>query len=85
MIHDTNTCDCDQCRWADNEYGRFNQKLVACELCGHLTPMTGTKRCDRCWELEGRIRRDIELARKILRRFEEKAAEEERLAQEYAA
>ena len=28
--------------------------------------MTETKRCDRCWELERRIQRDPELAKKII-------------------
>jgi hypothetical protein len=28
--------------------------------------MTGTKRCDGCWELERRIHSNPELARKIL-------------------
>jgi hypothetical protein len=39
---------------------------VPCGLCGVQTPMTGTERCDRCWELETRIKADPELARKIL-------------------
>ena len=37
-----------------------------CELCGDRTSMTGTKRCDRCWELETRIQSAPELARRIL-------------------
>ena len=32
-------------------------KNVACALCGDLTPHTGTKRCDPCWEAERRLRR----------------------------
>jgi hypothetical protein len=32
--------------------------------------MLGTKRCDRCWELEGRIQGDPELARQILARLD---------------
>lgn len=39
---------------------------VPCGICGDQTPMTGTKRCDRCWELERRIQRDPVIARKIL-------------------
>lgn len=39
---------------------------IPCELCGRPTPMLGTKRCDRCYELEGRIHDDPQLARKIL-------------------
>ena len=41
-------------------------KTVPCELCGTRTMMTGTKRCDRCWELEMRIESDPALARLIL-------------------
>lgn len=39
---------------------------VPCGLCGTPTPMTGTKRCDHCWELEGRIHRSPDLAAQIL-------------------
>ena len=39
---------------------------VPCGLCGKPTPMTVTCRCDGCWELEARIRRDPDLARSIL-------------------
>jgi hypothetical protein len=28
---------------------------VMCETCGAPTPMTGTSRCDGCWELEHRL------------------------------
>lgn len=51
--------------------------------------MLGTKRCDRCWELETRIKRDPYLAVLILRRdhmgFErnEVVSEEERRAIKY--
>lgn len=41
-------------------------ETVPCELCATPTPMIGTRRCDRCWELEHRIRHNLELARKIL-------------------
>ena len=44
----------------------YRTDTVACGLCGTQTAMTGTKRCDRCWELEGRIHRDPEMAAKIL-------------------
>jgi len=40
--------------------------MLTCKFCGDPTPMTGTKCCDRCWELETRIRKDIHLAKKIL-------------------
>lgn len=41
-------------------------ETVPCGLCGTSTRMTGTKRCDRCWELESRIQGNPELARRIL-------------------
>lgn len=41
-------------------------ETVPCEICGDQTPMAGTKRCNRCWELERRILADPELANKIL-------------------
>ena len=41
---------------------------VPCVLCGAPTLMAGTRRCDRCWELERRIERDPHLAQKILDR-----------------
>ena len=37
-----------------------------CGLCGKPTPMTATKRCDGCWELERRVLAQPDLARKIL-------------------
>ena len=40
--------------------------LVSCRHCGRSTPMLGTQMCDRCWELDHRIRGDVQLARKIL-------------------
>ena len=39
---------------------------VPCGLCGTPTRMTGTKRCDRCWELEARIHANPDLAEAIL-------------------
>lgn len=45
-----------------------NCETVACMYCGTQTPMTGTKKCDRCWELDSRIRRNPELARIIFER-----------------
>jgi hypothetical protein len=41
-------------------------ETVSCAHCGTQTPMLGTKRCDRCWELEKRIERDPALAAKIV-------------------
>jgi hypothetical protein len=41
---------------------------VECELCGDQTNKTGTKRCDRCYELETRIQDNPQLAELILER-----------------
>jgi hypothetical protein len=43
-----------------------DQATVPCELCKDPTTMLGTKRCDRCYELETRIQSNPQLARKIL-------------------
>lgn len=46
-------------------------KIIPCELCNEkITRMTGTRRCDRCWELEYRIEMDLELTKKIIKRIE---------------
>ena len=42
---------------------------VPCSLCGTPTPYTGTKRCNRCWELESRIQAAPVLAEKILKHW----------------
>ena len=41
-------------------------EVVPCGICSEPTEVTGTKRCDRCWELENRIYADPEIARRIL-------------------
>ncbi len=41
-----------------------------CEICGGITSYAGTRRCNRCWELEKRITSDPHLARKILENLE---------------
>lgn len=52
----------------------YTIETCPCRLCDRPTRMLGTKLCDRCWELEGRIHRDPELARKILARLTKKKA-----------
>jgi len=47
---------------------RDDRPTVPCGLCGDATPFNGSRRCDRCQELETRIERDPELACKILGR-----------------
>ena len=43
---------------------------VPCKWCSKPTPMTGTKLCDNCYELDVRIRLDTELTRRILTHYE---------------
>ena len=68
----------DRCSFCDGTEGGvivrdYGIRSVPCELCGIPTPMLGTKRCDRCYELESRIKRDPELAQRILQTLKEKA------------
>ena len=41
-------------------------KVTICKWCGGKTVNTGTKECDRCWELRHRIEYDMELAKKMM-------------------
>lgn len=47
-----------------------DKELVPCKWCGNPTPMTGTKMCDGCRELNHRISLNPALARKMLNRIE---------------
>lgn len=46
-----------------------DEELVICELCGKADGFSGTRRCDRCLELEKRVEMDLELAYKVIRRL----------------
>lgn len=48
------------------------EEEIPCKLCGEPTKKIGTKMCDRCFELKGRIEADPELSLKILAEFVEK-------------
>jgi len=41
-------------------------ETVDCELCGTQTDFIGTNLCDRCWELDHRVKADPEIAGRIL-------------------
>lgn len=46
----------------------FGRPLTLCGLCHKaLTPMVATKRCENCWEMEGRIQRSPAVAYAVLR------------------
>ncbi len=55
---------------AGKRYNKFGDEIVPWRICGEGTTMKGTKLCDRCWELEWRISRDREIAKKILASLE---------------
>jgi hypothetical protein len=44
--------------------------LTECELCGKLTPLTRTKRCMVCRQIEEAVLKNPALARKILAQFD---------------
>lgn len=35
---------------------KYEQPVVPCKYCGDLTSMTGTRQCNRCWEIASRLR-----------------------------
>lgn len=65
------SCTCKSC--CDSERSLF--VTVPCRLCEKPTSMTGTRLCDRCWELERRIFADPVLAKKILDQLYAEAAQ----------
>jgi len=44
----------------------MTKETIPCKWCHMPTPMLGTRMCDRCYELEMRIERDPDLARRML-------------------
>ena len=47
----------------------FGEEVIPCRYaptCKNETAMLGTKLCDRCWELETRIKRNLELAQLMI-------------------
>jgi len=52
----------------ENNQWNFSQ-TPGLSRCGQKTNFTGTKECNRCWELRHRIETDVELAEKILNHF----------------
>ena len=50
-------------------HNKTETEVCNCKWCGQKTNFTGTKECNRCWELRHRIETDVELAEKILNHF----------------
>lgn len=42
------------------------EKTTPCKYCGRKTRSTGTKLCDKCWELKTRMEGDKERSIKII-------------------
>lgn len=55
--------------WEEHQNADIARETVPCELCGESTRSKGTKRCDRCWELETRIRHNPDIAKKVIERL----------------
>lgn len=49
------------CQMTPGHDGECDHVLVPCGMCGDPTYMTGTKRCDPCWEAERQISRIVEV------------------------
>lgn len=54
----------------NNDFNRFDQKIIKCKLCGGKTTMLGTKLCDNCWELKTRIYHNLNIAKRIINDIE---------------
>lgn len=48
---------------------------VPCKVCEQPTCSKGTQLCDRCWELDNRIRMDPEIARRLLAEHDAKTGQ----------
>lgn len=44
----------------------YEPEEIPCIVCGDPTIHTGTRNCNRCWELKVRIRNDKDIAIKIV-------------------
>ena len=48
------------------KYNQLGQQVIQCSICGERTTMLGTEHCDRFHELDSRIRRDIDIAERLV-------------------
>jgi len=49
---------------------KSDMEVTDCKWCGVETTCTGTKECNRCWELRHRIEFDMELAKMMMAHLE---------------
>lgn len=57
---------CTHCGMELERAARWGKPYCNCDLCGRITLMIGTRKCDRCWELITRIEGDRVLAFKVV-------------------
>lgn len=42
------------------------EEVIPCIICNQGTTMTGTEQCDRCYELDSRIRDNLDIAERLV-------------------
>lgn len=48
------------------KYNKYGHQVIPCAICGEGTTMLGTQHCDRCHELDARIRCDLDIAERLV-------------------
>ncbi len=56
----------------DSYRTNIQDEACECRWCSQKTEFTGTKQCNRCWELSHRIETNIALAETMLNHFKSK-------------
>jgi hypothetical protein len=56
----------------------MENETCECIWCGQETEFTGTKQCNRCWELSHRIENHIALAESMLNHFKSEGKNHDR-------
>lgn len=47
-------------------FNKFHEEIISCAICGEGTTMLGIEHCDRCHELDVRIRCDVAIAERLV-------------------
>lgn len=47
-------------------FNQFGEEVIKCTMCGEGTTMLGTELCDRCYELDSRIRANLVIAERLV-------------------
>ena len=54
------------------KFNQYDQQVIPCIICNNPTIMLGTELCDRCFELDARIRDDLDIAKKLVNFYDHK-------------